>query len=107
MPVKVTYDNEQSETITGLYGLKFLCFQKTTEYDESISGSLIERRIETITECDYTYLQSGVNERMLRYVNLRENELSVQITGCDREPPVIEELIVGDYTVSKENFFKR
>ena len=103
VPVKVTYENDQSEVITGLYGLKFLCSQKTTEYEESVSGNLIEKRIETITECDYTFLQSGINERTLRYVDLRENEQSVQITGCDKEPPVIEEVIVGDYIVSKEN----
>lgn len=103
VPVKVTYENGQSEVITGLYGMKFLCSQKTIEYEESVSGKLIEKRIDTITECDYTFLQSGINERTLRYVDLRENEQLVQIIGCDKEPPIIEEVIVGDYIVSKEN----
>lgn len=103
VPVNVIYEDDRSETITGLYGLKFLCSQESKEYDENVSGNLIEKRIETITECDYTYLHSGANERTLRYANLREKEWTTQITGCDREPPVIEEVIVGDYIVSRED----
>lgn len=103
IPVTVTFEDGESEAITGLYGLKFLCSQKTVEYGESVSGNLIEKRIETVTECDYTYLESGENEKIIRYKNLREIELPVMIAGCDKEAPVISDVVIGEYAISKEN----
>lgn len=103
IPVTVIYEDGTSEELTGLYGLKFLCSKRTIEYDESETGNLIEKRIDTVTECDYTFLESGGNEKTIRYKNLREEEFALQITGCDKEPPVISDVVIGDYLVSKEN----
>ena len=103
IPVTVIYEDGTSEELTGLYGLKFLCSQRTVEYDESENGNLIEKRIDTVTECNYTFLESGGNEKTIRYKNLREEEFILQITGCDKEPPVISDVVLGDYSVSKEN----
>jgi len=101
VPVTVIYEDGTSEDMTGLYGLKFLCSKRNIEYDESETGNLIEKRIDIITECDYSFLESGANEKILRYKNLREEEHTLQITACDKEPPVISDVVIGEYKISQ------
>lgn len=94
--VKVTYADNTSDVIDGLYGLYFMRSEVEAESSEFISadGILTERKVQTTQNHFYLHQFVSVGEESVTLAYLSNTEaspllLSGTIAGTDEEPPVI------------------
>lgn len=103
IPVEVTYLDGTQEIITGLSGLHFLDTEESKESAETTAGNLKEIMTTVKTACDYSHLEAGVTEKILCYWNPdgESMEVPVSMEGLDLTAPVINELCIGEFEVSR------
>lgn len=103
IPLKVTYTDGKQDVITGLSGLHFLDTEESRENSETAAGNLKEIITTVKTACDYSHLEAGMTEKILCYRNPDGEfiEVPVNMEGLDLTSPVINELSISEFEVSK------
>lgn len=100
IPVKVTYRDNSSEILSGLYGLVFVDKLESSEITYSDTGNMIETVTTVNTECEYSYVDSGEKEFVLRY---RDKDTSydtkLTVVSTDTDPPVISTVSLSDFSI--------
>lgn len=94
--VKVTYADDTSDIINGLYGLYFMRSETEEESSEYIflDGILTERKVQTSLNHFYLYQYVSAGEESIALAYLPDTGsspllLSGTVAGTDEEPPVI------------------
>lgn len=101
IPVKVTYRDNSSETLTGLYGLVFVDSLESSEVTYSDTGSIIETVTTVRTECEYSYMETGEKAFAIRYRDKdKAYDTNITVVSTDKEAPVISSVSVSDFEIS-------
>lgn len=101
IPIKVTYENGKTDTLTGIYGISFVDTMESKELTTNEIGNVVETVTTVNTECEYSYI--GVEERevLLRY---RNNDTvcdaKLLVSGKDLVAPEISTVEVSNLEVS-------
>ena len=103
IPVEVTYQDGTQEVITGLSGLHFLDTEESKESSETEAGNLKETITTIKTASAYNHLQAGKTEAVLCYrkTDGEALETPVNMEGIDLTAPMIDELRISEFEVSK------
>lgn len=105
IPVKVTYTDDTSETITGLSGLYFISSEEFKEYSTAVSGNRVETTTMVATECNYYQVSMGEQDITIRYHPARDEaaniEKTVKIVGEDLQAPEIESVEISSFEISQ------
>lgn len=102
IPVQVTYQDGNQESIVGLNGLYFLEQSESSENSTTGTG-VIQETITTVrTAREYDYIDQGSKEGVLLYQKNNGDSVSipVNITGVDLTAPKITEYRISDFEVS-------
>lgn len=102
IPVKVIYEDNTEEIITGLNGLFFISQNEETEYSTSVSGNRIDTITTTISECSYILIGDEEKTIRMRYSgkNGTDIEAEVRLMGQDLEAPVISNVEISPYEIT-------
>ncbi len=101
IPVKVTYSDNSSETLSGLYGLVFVDSLESSEVTYSDTGNMIETITTVNTECEYSYADAGEKEFVIRYRDKDKTyDTNLTVVSTDKEAPVISSVSVSDFEIS-------
>lgn len=103
IPVKVTYRDNSSETLSGLYGLVFVDSLESSEITYSDTGNLIETVTTVKTECEYSHVDTGEKELAIRYRDrdkAKTYDTSITVVSTDKEAPVISSVSISDFEIS-------
>lgn len=100
IPVKITYRDNSSEILSGLYGLVFVDKLEDSEITYSDTGNVIETVTTINTECEYSYIEAGEKDFVIRYRDQDKlYDTKMTIVSTDTDPPVISEVSLSDYSV--------
>ncbi len=101
IPVKVTYSDNSSETLSGLYGLVFVDSLESSEVTYSDTGNMIETITTVNTECEYSYADAGEKEFVIRYRDKdKMYDTNLTVVSADKEAPVISAVSISDFEIS-------
>ena len=101
IPVKVTYRDNSSETLSGLYGLVFVDSLESSEVTYSDTGNMIETITTVSTECEYSYVNAGEKEFVIRYRDKdKMYDTNLTVVSADKEAPVISAVSISDFEIS-------
>ncbi len=101
IPVKVTYRDNSSETLSGLYGLVFVDSLESSEVTYSDTGNMIETITTVNTECEYSYVNAGEKEFVIRYRDKdKMYDTNLTVVSADKEAPVISAVSISDFEIS-------
>lgn len=101
VPVQVDFEDGTTEKIIGLNGLVFVDRLESSEITYSDTGNIIETVTTVNTECEYSYVEAGEKELVLRYRdNDRIFDTAFIVTGKDMEAPVISNVSLSDFAIS-------
>ncbi len=101
IPVKVTYSDNSSETLSGLYGLVFVDSLESSEVTYSDTGNMIETITTVNTECEYSYADAGEKEFVIRYRDKDKTyDTNLTVVSTDKEAPVISSVSISDFEIS-------
>jgi len=100
IPVKVIYQDNSSETLTGLYGLFFVDRLESSEVTYSDTGNTVETVTIINTECEYSYADAGKKEFVIRYRDKDKSyDTKLSVVSTDTEPPVISTVSLSDFSI--------
>lgn len=100
IPVKVTYHDNSSEILKGLYGLVFVDKLESSEITYSDTGNVIETVTTINTECEYSYIDTGEKEFVIRYRDQDKSyDTKLTVVSADIDPPVISAVSLSDFTI--------
>lgn len=102
IPVKIIYEDNTEEMITGLNGLFFISQEEETEYSTSVSGNKVETITTTISECSYIRIGEEEKKIQMRYSaeSGTDIEAEVKIAGQDLKAPVISNIEISPYEIT-------
>ena len=101
IPVKVTYRDNSSETLSGLYGLVFVDSFESSETAYSDTGNIIETITTVNTECEYSYVDAGEKQFVIRYRDKAyAYDANLTVISTDKEAPVISAVSISDFEIS-------
>lgn len=104
IPVKVTYKDGSTETITGLEGLVFVEKIESSELSCTDTGNVVETVTTVNTECEYSYIGTEKKEMLLRYRNGdKVCDTAMVVTGKDNLEPEITTVSLSDFTVNNSD----
>lgn len=89
IPLLVSYADGTQDTITGLYGVSFLDRQEGREYSVNENGNTVETVTTVNTEYEYSYIDAGDKELLLRYrAGGESGDIKLTVSGKDAAPVV-------------------
>lgn len=101
IPVKVTYEDGKTDTLTGIYGISFVDTMENKELTTNESGNIVETVTTINTECEYTYIGVEEKELILRYRNKETvYDSKLIVSGKDLIIPEILSVEISDFEVS-------
>lgn len=101
IPVTITYENGEKETVTGLNGLYFIESSESSEYSTTLSGNAVETITTVITAREYHMLSPESEDVMLRFpYNGSYLEAKASVHGEDLSAPVISRLDISDFEIT-------
>lgn len=104
IPVKITYEDGNTETITGLDGLAFVEKMESSELSYTDTGNVVETVTTVNTECEYSYIGTEQKELLLRYRNGdKVCDTAMVVTGKDNLAPEITAVNLSDFTVNNSD----
>lgn len=104
IPVKVTYEDGGTETITGLEGLVFVEKIESSDISYTDTGNVVETVTTVNTECEYSYIGKEQKELLLRYRNGdKVCDAAMAVAGKDNLAPEITTVNLSDFAVNNSD----
>lgn len=101
VPVTITYENGEKETVTGLNGLYFIESSESSEYSTTLSGNAVETITTVIMARKYHMLRPDSEDVMLRFpYNGSYLETKASVCGEDLSAPIISRLDISDFEIT-------